>query len=262
MRHASIASRPPSPAAAPRCSIAPPTGRIIAPSSLLAADGDAFHRAAAALAAAAIAEIDLTAHAGVHPRIARRAAVRAARLGVDGRRGRHRPRRGPRHRRDAACAGVSTKPRRARLSGVRSKRCGAAGSPACRPCTSLRAAGLRSGRTAPDGRSDGDRRATAGGVELVPIARPAARPAHRASIRTSGGGLLPQALGLCLEHRPVQVSMNLTDYRTTSMGDVFVRSRPRRDTRAQRSRTAKSSAWRPRAVDSPGRRACSGSASP
>ncbi len=33
MRPASIASRRPSPAAAPRCSIAPPTGRIIAPSS-------------------------------------------------------------------------------------------------------------------------------------------------------------------------------------------------------------------------------------
>ena len=33
MRHASIASRRRSPAAAPRCSIAPPTGRIIAPSS-------------------------------------------------------------------------------------------------------------------------------------------------------------------------------------------------------------------------------------
>ena len=69
IRRASIASRRPSPAAAPRCSIAPPTGRIIAPSSRSPPTASGFQRAAVALAAAAIAEIDLAAHAGVHPRI-------------------------------------------------------------------------------------------------------------------------------------------------------------------------------------------------
>ncbi len=43
------------------------------------------------------------------------------------------------------------------------------------------------------------------------------------TIRTSNGGLpCLKALGLALEHTgQVQVSMNLTDYRTTSMADVF-----------------------------------------
>jgi glutamate formiminotransferase len=52
----------------------------------------------------------------------------------------------------------------------------------------------------------------------VPLARHIAR-----TIRTSGGGLpCLKALGLALEHTgQVQVSMNLTDYRTTSMAEVF-----------------------------------------
>ena len=87
------------------------------------------------------------------------------------------------------------------------------------------AAGLRPGHAASDGRRDGGRRArSAGGVEPrprsadLPLARHIAR-----TIRTSGGGLpCLKALGLALEHTgQVQVSMNLTDYRTTSMADVF-----------------------------------------
>ena len=52
----------------------------------------------------------------------------------------------------------------------------------------------------------------------LPLARHIAR-----TIRASGGGLPHlKALGLALEHTgQVQVSMNLTDYRTTSMADVF-----------------------------------------
>ena len=52
----------------------------------------------------------------------------------------------------------------------------------------------------------------------LPLARHIAR-----TIRASGGGLpCLKALGLALEHTgQVQVSMNLTDYRTTSMADVF-----------------------------------------
>ena len=52
----------------------------------------------------------------------------------------------------------------------------------------------------------------------LPLARHIAR-----TIRTSGGGLpCLKALGLALAHSgQVQVSLNLTDYRTTSMADVF-----------------------------------------
>ena len=64
------------------------------------------------------------------------------------------------------------------------------------------------------------------------------------TIRTSNGGLpCVKALGLALAHTgQVQVSMNLTDYRTTSMADVFraVDAEARRP--APRSPTARSSA--------------------
>jgi glutamate formiminotransferase len=52
----------------------------------------------------------------------------------------------------------------------------------------------------------------------LPLARHIAR-----TVRTSGGGLpCLKALGLALEHSgKVQVSLNLTAYRTTSMADVF-----------------------------------------
>ena len=109
----------------------------------------------------------------------------------------------------------------------RSKRCGAAASTASPPaCASRR--GSRT--TAP-----ATLHPTAGAIAIgargplvawnlvldrpdLPLARHIAR-----TIRTSSGGLpCLKALGLALEHTgQVQVSMNLTDYRTTSMADVY-----------------------------------------
>jgi hypothetical protein len=86
------------------------------------------------------------------------------------------------------------------------------------------------------------------------IGRPAAGAPDRRDIRTSSGGLpCLKALGLPLEHTgQVQVSMNLTDYRTTSMAEVFravdgaVRSRWRDDCRQRAHRPR--AAGRPRAI--------------
>jgi len=195
----------------------------------LAADSERIQRSAVALAAAAIAEIDLTAHAGVHPRIGALDVLPFVPLGSASM--------------DDAVAiahavgreigdtlevpvflyeAASRPPHRRSLEAIR--RGGLEGL----------SARLDEPGWAPD---YGPRtlHPTAGAIAVgargplvawnLVLDRPDLALARRIAraIRTSNGGLpCLKALGLPIAHTgQVQVSMNLTDYRTTSMAAVF-----------------------------------------
>jgi len=194
-----------------------------------AADGDHIQRAAAALAAAAIAEVDLSTHAGVHPRIGALDVLPFVPLGSASMddavaiahavgRAIGETLRLPVFLYEAAARSADRRPleavRRGGLDGLAARLREPAWQPdygptALHPTAGAMAIGARGPLVAwnlvldrPD----------------LPLARHIAR-----TVRTSGGGLpCLKALGLALEHAgQVQVSLNLTDYRTTSMADVF-----------------------------------------
>ena len=216
-----------------------------------AADRAHLERAAAALAAAAIAEIDLTTHAGVHPRIGALDVLPFVPLGSASMdeavaiahavgRAIAETLHVPVFLYEAAARSAERRPlealRRGGLAGLAARLRERAWRPDYGPATLHPTAGAMAiGARGP---------LVAWNLVLdradLPLARHIAR-----TIRASGGGLPHlKALGLALEHTgQVQVSMNLTDYRTTSMADASVPSKPRRETRARPSRTAKSSAW-------------------
>ncbi|MEO5821126.1 MAG: glutamate formimidoyltransferase [Vicinamibacteraceae bacterium] len=186
-------------------------------------------QAARALAAIAAAEIDLTAHAGVHPRIgaldvlpfvplgsaSMDDAIAAAHdlgrhvgdiLGI------------PVFLYEAAARSPVRQPleavRRGGLAGLAARLCDPAWQPDYGPATLHPTAGAMAiGARGP---------LVAWNLVLdradLPLAQHIAR-----TVRASGGGLTHlKALGLALEHTgQVQVSMNLTNYRTTSMAEVF-----------------------------------------
>jgi glutamate formiminotransferase len=194
-----------------------------------AADAGTVQRAAVALAATVAAEIDLRAHAGVHPRIgaldvlpfvplgsatmddAIAVAHAAAReigesLGVPV--WLYEAASRPPHRRSLEAV------RRGGLDGLAARLHEPAWTPDYGPRTlHPTAGGIAVGARGP---------LVAWNLVLdrpdLPLARRIAR-----TIRTSNGGFpCLKALGLPLEHTgQVQVSMNLTDYRTTSMAEVF-----------------------------------------
>jgi len=194
-----------------------------------AADAPAIRAAAVALARAAVAAIDLTAHAGVHPRIGALdvlpfvplgAATMADAVAVAHAVGRE----------IGETLGVpvlmyeaaSRPPHRRSLEAIR--RGGLAGL----------AARLHEPAWTPD-YGPGTLHPTAGAMAVgargplvawnLVLDRPDLALARRIArtIRSSNGGLpCLKALGLPLAHTgQVQVSMNLTDYRTTSMAEVF-----------------------------------------
>ena len=243
-----------------------------------AADGERIQRAAAALAAAAIAEIDLTAHAGVHPRIGALDVLPFVPLGSasmdDAVAIAHAVGRAiaetlqvPVFLYEAAARSADRRPleamRRGGLDGLAARLREPAWQPDYGPATLHPTAGAMAiGARGP---------LVAWNLVLdradLPLARHIAR-----TIRTSGGGLpCLKALGLALEHTgQVQVSMNLTDYRTTSMADVFRavdaeattrrrRDRGQRDHRPRAARRARRSRGRgarrsPRVTARPGAR--------
>jgi glutamate formiminotransferase len=194
-----------------------------------AADGPTIERAALALAAAVAAEVDLSAHAGVHPRIGALDVLPFVPLGSASMEdaiaiahgvGRtiaetlrvpvflYEAASSPPHRRSLEAI------RRGGLEGLRARLGEAAWQPDYGPATLHPTAGaIAVGARGP---------LVAWNLVLdrpdLPLARRIAR-----AIRTSNGGLpCLKALGLPLAHTgQVQVSMNLTDYRTTSMADVF-----------------------------------------
>jgi glutamate formiminotransferase len=194
-----------------------------------AADAVTIARAATALAGAAVAEIDLTAHAGVHPRIGALDVLPFVPLG------------GATLADAVAIAhavghdigetlgvpvffyeAASRPPHRRSLEAIR--RGGLAGlaarlhEPAWTPDHGPRTLHPTAGAMAVGARGP----LVAWNLVLdrpdLALARRIAR-----TIRTSNGGLpCVKALGLPLAHTgQVQVSMNLTDYRTTSMAEVF-----------------------------------------
>jgi glutamate formiminotransferase/formiminotetrahydrofolate cyclodeaminase len=194
-----------------------------------AADGEPIQRAAAALAAAVTAEIDLTTHAGVHPRIGALDVLPFVPLGsasmddavaIAHAVGReigdtlavpvflYEAASRPPHRRSLEAI------RRGGLEGLSARLDEPAWAPDYGPRTLHPTAGaIAVGARGP---------LVAWNLVLdrpdLAIARRIAR-----TIRTSNGGLpCLKALGLPIAHTgQVQVSMNLTDYRTTSMADVF-----------------------------------------
>jgi glutamate formiminotransferase/glutamate formiminotransferase/formiminotetrahydrofolate cyclodeaminase len=195
----------------------------------LAGDRATVERAAVALATAAAAEIDLRAHAGVHPRIGALDVLPFVPLGAA--------------TMDQAIATAHTVAHTiGETLGVPVFLYEAASRPPHRrSLESVRRgglAGLAARLDEPAWRPDygpGSLHPTAGAVAVgargplvawnlvldrpdLALARHIAR-----TIRTSNGGLpCLKALGLPLAHTgQVQVSMNLTDYRTTSMADVF-----------------------------------------
>jgi glutamate formiminotransferase/formiminotetrahydrofolate cyclodeaminase len=194
-----------------------------------AADRETIERAALALAAVATAEIDLTAHTGVHPRIGALDVLPFVPLGaatID-------DAIGAAHavgRTIGETLGIpvflyeaaSRPPHRRSLESVR--RGGLAGlaarldEPAWRPDYGPAALHPTAGAVAVGARGP----LIAWNLVLnrpdLALARHIAR-----AIRTSNGGLpCLKALGLPLAHTgQVQVSMNLTDYRTTSMAEVY-----------------------------------------
>ena len=194
-----------------------------------AADAVTIARAATALARAAVSEIDLTAHAGVHPRIGALDVLPFVPLGsatmADAVAIAHAV-----GREIGETLGVpvlfyeaaSRAPHRRSLEAIR--RGGLAGlaarlhDPAWTPDHGPRTLHPTAGAMAVGARGP----LVAWNLVLdrpdLALARRIAR-----TIRTSNGGLpCLKALGLPLAHTgQVQVSMNLTDYRTTSMAEVF-----------------------------------------
>jgi len=194
-----------------------------------AADGEHIQRAAAALAAAAMAEIDLSTHAGVHPRIGALDVLPFVPLGSAS-------------MEDAVAIAQAVGRNIGETLGVPVFFYEAASRPPHRrSLEAIRRGGLEglSARLdepawAPD---HGPRRLhpTAGAIAVgargplvawnLVLDRPDLALARRIArtIRTSNGGLpCLKALGLPLAHTgQVQVSMNLTDYRTTSMAEVY-----------------------------------------
>ena len=194
-----------------------------------AGDRATVERAALALAAIATTEIDLSAHAGVHPRIGALDVLPFVPLGAatmeDAIAAAHAA-----GRTIGETLGVpvflyeaaSRPPHRRSLESVR--RGGLAGlaarldEPAWQPDYGPAALHPTAGAVAVGARGP----LIAWNLVLdrpdLPLARHIAR-----AIRTSNGGLsCLKALGLPLAHTgQVQVSMNLTDYRTTSMAEVF-----------------------------------------
>jgi glutamate formiminotransferase len=194
-----------------------------------AADDVTIARAAIALARAAVTEIDLAAHAGVHPRIGALdvlpfvplgSATMADAVAVAHAVGReigealgvpvllYEAASRPPHRRSLEAI------RRGGLAGLAARLHEPAWTPdygpaALHPTAGAMAVGARGPLVA---------------WNLV-LDRPDLALARRIAriIRTSNGGLpCLKALGLPLAHTgQVQVSMNLTDYRTTSMAEVF-----------------------------------------
>jgi glutamate formiminotransferase len=194
-----------------------------------AADGACIQRAALALAAAVTAEVDLTAHAGVHPRVGALDVLPFVPLGgasmADAVAIAHAVGRAigdtlgvpvflyeaasrPPHRRSLEAI------RRGGLDGLRAR----LDEPAWTPDYGPRALHPTAGAIAVGARGP----LVAWNLVLdrpdLALARRIAR-----TIRTSNGGLpCLKALGLPLAQTgQVQVSMNLTDYRATSMADVF-----------------------------------------
>lgn len=195
----------------------------------IAADAGTMQRAAVALATTAAAEVDLTAHAGVHPRIGAldvlpfvplgaatmdeaiavaHAAGRtiAETLGL------------PVFLYEAAARSAQRRPleavRRGGLAGLAARLRDPAWQPdygpaRLHPTAGAIAIGARGPLVAWNLVLD---------REDLPLARRIAR-----TIRSSGGGLpCLKALGLALAHTgQVQVSMNLTNYRVTSMAEVY-----------------------------------------
>ena len=194
-----------------------------------AGDTATIERAACALAKAVTAEVDLTVHAGVHPRIGALdvlpfvplgSATMADAIAVAHAVGRaiaetlripvflYEAASRPPHRRSLEAI------RRGGLAGLSTRLAEPAWQPDYGPARLHPTAGaIAVGARGP---------LVAWNLVLdrpdLPLARRIAR-----TIRTSNGGLpCLKALGLPLAHTgQVQVSMNLTDYRTTSMGDVF-----------------------------------------
>jgi glutamate formiminotransferase len=194
-----------------------------------AADRQTIERAALALATAVAAEVDLAAHAGVHPRIGALDVLPFVPLGSatmdDAIAVAHTVGRAiaetlnipvilyeaasrPPHRRSLEAI------RRGGLEGLRARLNEPAWQPDYGPATLHPTAGaVAVGARGP---------LVAWNLVLdrpdLALARRIAR-----AIRTSNGGLpCLKALGLPLAHTgQVQVSLNLTDYRTTSMGEVF-----------------------------------------
>lgn len=194
-----------------------------------AADAVTIARAATALARAAVAEIDLTAHAGVHPRIGALDVLPFVPLGsatmadavvIAQAVGReigetlgipvlfYEAASRPPHRRSLEAI------RRGGLDGLAARLAEPGWTPDYGPMTLHPTAGaIAVGARGP-----------LVAWNLV-LDRPDLQLARRIArtIRTSNGGLpCLKALGLPLAHTgQVQVSMNLTDYRTTSMAEVF-----------------------------------------
>ena len=194
-----------------------------------AADGATIARAAVALATAVKAEVDLTAHAGVHPRVGALDVLPFVPLGsasmddavaIAHAVGReigasleipvflYEAASRPPHRRSLESI------RRGGLDGLRAR----LGEPAWTPDYGPRTLHPTAGAMAVGARGP----LVAWNLVLdrpdLALARRVAR-----AIRSSNGGLpCLKALGLPLQHTgQVQVSMNLTDYRTTSMAEVF-----------------------------------------
>jgi glutamate formiminotransferase len=194
-----------------------------------AGGGPAVRRAAVTLAAAAVAEIDLAAHAGVHPRVGAidvlpfvplGSATMAEAVAIA-----HDVGREIGETLDVPVffyEAASRPPHRRSLESIR--RGGLAGL----------AARLHEPAWKPD-YGPGTLHPTAGAIAVgargplvawnLVLDRPDLQLARRIArtIRASNGGLpCVKALGLPLAHTgQVQVSMNLTDYRTTSMAEVF-----------------------------------------
>jgi glutamate formiminotransferase len=195
----------------------------------LAGERHTVEQAALALAAAALGEIDLAAHAGVHPRIGALDVLPFVPLGSatmdDAIAAAHAAGRAiaeslhvPVFLYEAAARSAERRPleavRRGGLDGLAARLRDPAWQPDYGPATLHPTAGaVAIGARGP---------LVAWNLTLdradLALARHIAR-----TIRTSGGGLpCVKALGLALEHsRQVQVSMNLTDYRTTSMAEVY-----------------------------------------
>ena len=194
-----------------------------------AANGGTIERAALALATAVAAEVDLSAHAGVHPRIGALDVLPFVPLGPatmdDAINVAHAVGRAvgetlriPVFLYEAAARTAARRPleavRRGGLAGVAARLADPAWQPDYGPTTLHPTAGAMAiGARGP---------LVAWNLVLdrpdLALARHIAR-----TIRASSGGLPNlKALGLALEHSgQVQVSMNLTDYRTTSMAEVY-----------------------------------------